>query len=144
MKRHPSLVPLSRDHNVGLILARKLSRGDQGVADEFLAAWNEEMSDHFDEEERLLQPLMDPGHRQRLQDEHREIRALVAQLQAGDDVAEELGTRLHDHIRWEERQLFPAIEACATPTQLDALAKQTAELEHRRAHSTVAPRRGQL
>jgi hemerythrin-like domain-containing protein len=40
-----------------------------------------------------------------------------------------LGTRLHDHVRFEERQLFPAIEAALDAETLGRLAKSIEKAE---------------
>ncbi len=145
MKRHPSLAPFSRDHNVGLVLGRQLELGREGADVDFLKAWHEEMSDHFDEEEELLLKLCSPQSAERLLREHLEIRALVAGLESGDlGVTPELGRYLERHIRWEERELFVEIETSCSEAQLQELAVHTLELEKRRASSTAAPRRGEL
>jgi len=78
MKRHPALQPFSRDHNVGLVLARSLQTApDNGarheVARKLLEAWDVELKDHFSEEERLLGPLASEGMAERLRHEHRVI-----------------------------------------------------------------------
>jgi mannose-6-phosphate isomerase-like protein (cupin superfamily) len=146
MKRHPALEPFSRDHNVGLILARELMRGDEGVGDKLIAVWKDEMRDHFDMEEELLSPLASEQSVVRLIAEHRAFAEVVAQIESGKDipVLAKAGALLDAHIRWEEREFFPEIEQTATPTQLAQLAKATDEIENRRADSKWAPRRGEL
>ena len=145
MKRHPSLQALSQDHNVGLVMARRLQQGAVGSVEAFLQAWQEEMTDHFDDQERLLVRLCSAGHAAMLRNEHRVIRTLVTGLQDGDPSASaEVGTMLHDHIRWEERTLFPAIEASATDADLDFLAKESGKLEARRSTSQASQLRGEL
>ena len=42
------------------------------------------------------------------------------------------GQTLEDHIRWEERVLFEAIQAGASPKQLLELASQTGQIRARR------------
>jgi mannose-6-phosphate isomerase-like protein (cupin superfamily) len=143
MKRHPSLEPFSRDHNVGLILARRLIAGEDGSLAAFQDAWRAEFSDHFTEEERLLGPLALEHERQRLLDEHASIAALGERAESGEDAAE-LGRQLEAHIRWEERELFPSIEQHATTAALASLAVLTERLERRRAESPLAPRRSEL
>lgn len=141
MKRHPALQPFSRDHNVGLVYARRLERGDS-IGEEFARLWQDELDSHFDDEETLLGPLATDELSARLVAEHGAIRALASDLASADLV--ELGRRLGEHIRWEERVLFPAIEATASQARLRQLAVETARIEARRAASTWAPRRGEL
>lgn len=129
MKRHPALEPFSRDHNDGLILARSLQLGRPRADEDARRAWDTELRDHFDEEVRLLSPLMDEAQRTRMVQEHREIERLIRSLP--DEMAR-LGDLLHDHIRWEERELFPWIESHASDEQLVALARATEPMEERR------------
>jgi hypothetical protein len=129
VKRHPALEPFSRDHNDGLILARGLQLAREGADKEFKRAWDVELRDHFAEEERLLGPLAESGMRDQMMSEHRTIERLMGLLPMSGP---ELGDALHDHIRWEERALFPAIEASATPEMLRSLAEETDRLEQRR------------
>jgi iron-sulfur cluster repair protein YtfE (RIC family) len=92
-------------------------------------AWDSELRDHFEEEERLLGPLLDPALLQRLIAEHRQIANQIVELPSsmGD-----LGNALHDHIRWEERVLFPWLEIHATEEQLADLEREANLLEVRR------------
>lgn len=153
MKRHEALQPFSRDHNVGLVLARNLSRADaedqpgrERLAAEAASYWREEMEDHFAEEERLLAPLASPESARRLKEEHAAIAETLARVGARADTAamRTLGRLLDDHIRWEERQFFVEIEQSATPQQLDDLAKAAEAVEDKRADSRWSPRRGEL
>lgn len=139
MKRHPALEPFSRDHNDGLILARDLRKGVAGAVARIQAAWAEELRDHFAEEERLLIPLATDEAATRLRIEHKDIETRVSDLPEG---AEELGAVLERHIRWEERVLFPEIEAMASPAQLAEVLRETEMLEERRWPNH--PRRAKL
>lgn len=131
MKRHPSLEPFSRDHNDGLILARKLSTAGAEALPEFRHAWEVELADHFREEERLLGPLCDEVARTRLFSEHEDIETL-GKSATDDGGAGRLGELLNDHIRWEERELFVAIEKSADPATLQSLGVAAQPLEKRR------------
>lgn len=155
MKRHPSLEAFSRDHNVGLILGRRLVQasslddGNQKSAvGELLQYWSDELADHFAEEERLLTDLVpDSDMRERLLQEHRDFSAIVDHLSehpADLDLIRRAGELLAGHIRWEERVLFPAIERTITPAQLSDLAEQTNLVEEQRSSSRWSPRRGEL
>lgn len=141
MRRHPSLEPFSRDHNDGLILARRLSMRGEYELPSFHKAWEEELRDHFAEEERLLQPLCTPEEWERMIMDHETIRTLGLDGATEAD-ARQLGELLHDHIRWEERELFIAIERRATPEALDQLGKDLEALEERRGEAN--PRRAEL
>lgn len=148
LKRHPALQPLSRDHYVGLVQARHLSQAADGsdvdrraAVAAFLDAWDSEIAEHFNDEERLLGPLADEAGRDRLHEEHRSIRELVTlarekrrQVDPGAQWVRLLGETLAAHIRWEERELFPAMEAAVTG-ELDALQPEADRIEVSRSRS---------
>lgn len=106
---------------------------------EFLAAWDKEISDHFAEEERLLRPLLlTENDWTRLLSEHDALRDLQRQAATEPERAVEaewmlrVGSILHDHIRWEERELFPRIEKTVSASELQHLSLETREIEARR------------
>lgn len=129
MKRHRALEPFSRDHNDGLILARHLAEGRASAIADARAAWEDELRDHFAEEERLLTHLVEPQIAARLRSEHAAIAERILALPL-DPVG--LSEALTKHIRWEERELFPTIEATAGEAQLAELERETEVLEARR------------
>ena len=141
LKRPPALQPLSREHMSGLIQARNLIAAAAGPADQrratvaaFLHAWETELVAHFQDEETLLSHLITPEDRERLIAEHAQLRELAARLIAmqtapTSDALSELGALLHDHIRWEERELFPSAEGSATAADFESLAAAAARIE---------------
>ena len=129
MKRHHALEPFSRDHYSGLRLARDLLEDRPNSIARVRQAWEIELQDHFAEEERCLAPLAPPELADRLRREHAEIAAGITRLPEGRS---DLGQALHDHIRWEEREFFPAVEAAATAEELDCLARESYRMEERR------------
>ena len=124
MKRSPFLQPLSREHHAALVLARACERaGRSGNADDVAATcaralreYAAQIEAHFDLEEQRLLPLLqgDAGQalvRRTLAD-HRALRALLDGLRQNDAAAlARFGETLAAHVRFEERELFPAIEA---------------------------------
>ena len=153
MKRHVSLQPLSRDHYGGLVQAKHLTEAADKGPDEraaavagFARAWETEISDHFAVEERLLLPLLgdEAAEAARLREEHGALRALAAQAAVPSvepNTLRTLGRRLHDHIRWEERELFPLLERTLSEAQLAALEEPLQEAENRRPRA-AHPRLG--
>jgi len=150
LSRHPALVPLSRDHYVGLVQAHRLMKA--AAADdaqrrhalaEFADAWERELVEHFRDEERLLGALMSAEDRARLVGEHARLAELAQQARAARrEVAPDatalhaLGETLEGHIRWEERELFPRLQRQLNETQLTELQRHTAELEAARPRNT--------
>jgi len=146
LKRHAALQPLSREHMSGLIQARNLNRAANADADArraalaaFTEVWRSEIREHFDDEERLLLPLTrEPALRDRLLKEHRALRELARRCEddpgaVADDPAllRRIGSLLHDHIRWEEREYFEAIQR-DHPDALAALEHEADRIEQRR------------
>lgn len=148
LKRHPSLQPLSRDHYVGLVQGRHLLKAAEGNAvdrraalADFVDAWDQDIRPHFDDEERLVAPLADEANRTRLQQEHDRLRALADEAREhrrktdpGATWMANLGQMLTDHIRWEERDLFPAVEA-SSGEALDSLQPEADRIEASRTRS---------
>ena len=129
MKRHPALVGLSHDHHHELVQARRLRAAAEAGPEERRAAarayvdlfFTETVAHFRAEEERLFPVYVDvagesPLLRRILQEHmqlHGLVRSLRAHVAAGDVPAEELrslGDLLHEHVRAEERERFPAIE----------------------------------
>ena len=122
VKRHPALAPLSRDHHHALVLAQRLRRASEqdaaDAAEAFLEHWIEEERLHFRLEEEVLLPAYaaygDPDHPAVIRTllDHVRIRSDVDRLAngAGPDLLHELGSRLADHVRLEENELFPLVE----------------------------------
>jgi iron-sulfur cluster repair protein YtfE (RIC family) len=134
VKRHRALVELSRDHQHALAIAQGLrratSRDAPDAAAAFQAFWKSEGRMHFRIEEELLLPAFasrgdarNPAVVQVLVD-HVEIRSAarrVATKTASLVELHKLGDRLAAHVRLEERELFPLIEATLTERELDVL-----------------------
>lgn len=137
MKRHEALQPFSRDHHHGLVLARRLSAGATALP-AFLQAWDAELKEHLDDEERLLAAVCPPALRERMHGDHQVLRKLAQAARRGaltDEDARHLGARLNDHIRWEERTLFPRIEKTADPQTLETLGSSTQAVELKRGRT---------
>ncbi len=129
-RRHPALIPLSHDHHHGLALAlrcRKHALGQLGPGDaasteacaaEVARFFDENLTAHFEAEETILFPLMEIHQESRelvarLEREHRRFRELVtrpADPGGRRKFLFDFGDLLEQHIRSEERQLFPAFE----------------------------------
>ncbi len=114
MRRDPRLVPLSREHHAALRLGRQLMTGGTTESRAALRAMLPALRAHFAEEERSFLPLLD-GRQEtalasRLRAEHAALDRLFAAALRGEQEAE-AGKALIAHVRFEERELFPAIEA---------------------------------
>ena len=146
MKRHPALIPLSHDHHHALAQARRLDREAARDAPErrkaaaaFLTFFARDTRTHFrDEEERFFPLLVDaeaPATEllTRALLEHQHLHALVRTLESevaqGDVSAttmRKLAGTLEEHVRFEERALFPLIESVTPEDALRRLQEAAA------------------
>ncbi len=133
MKRHHSIQPLSRQHHNGLLAVLLLRKGIAGKADMavmqkfVLQIWEDELKEHFREEEVVLMPpvydKIDGDLFQRMKNEHSRLQSMIEQLQSPDlsfELFQQFADLLEAHIRFEERILFPAIEEALNP-EIEAL-----------------------
>lgn len=133
LKRHPALIPLSKDHHFGLLLCWKIRTGMQKeVAAERIAAYVEyffrnHLLTHFNEEEKYIFSMLDEkdDKRKKAEKQHRKIGRLVERLVSEPEKSEvTLGLieeEVESHIRFEERDLFPYIQATMDEHALEQL-----------------------
>ena len=140
MKRHESLAPLSREHHGALMLAQLLKKNAPAykgmptdVAGKVLYAtqfYNTHLIPHFNAEEMLfkklkgISALLDDGIKEII-GEHSLLRKLFIQINVQEDMVtylDLLGHSLYNHIRKEERELFPLIEKEVDETLLLSIA----------------------
>jgi hypothetical protein len=145
VKRDPALVSLSHDHHQALVVAQKLRRAAPDARAAFLAYWREHGSDHFRQEEEVLLPAS-----ARHGDSHHPLVATVLcdhvaiRAAASAEAPEELrrlGERLAAHVRLEERELFPLIEATIPAAELAELARSLQGAPRPRPRTRPTPTR---
>ncbi len=147
MKRHESLVPLSRDHHEGLLLAQRIRKGksvapqsdwpeDRGLQrDRLVEYFDAQLTYHFQAEEDFLFPLADhhlPEEEEitsLLRKQHGQIRSLVSELRTARGVQLEnillrLAHVLEEHIRKEERVFFQRIQEGVPEEALEQCGQQ--------------------
>ena len=126
MKRHPALVPYSDDHHRALVLARRLRRdvADAKLARDVQRAFETELDPHFRAEELRLLPALDArgcaSLVERTARDHAQMRELVAGAWS-EETARALGEVLDEHVRFEERVLFPEAERRLSEAELAAV-----------------------
>jgi hemerythrin-like domain-containing protein len=124
VKRSEELQPLSRQHHNGLLFCLLLKKGinkkaDIEVMQEFIQSfWYKDLHHHFELEEKYLVPLQKHYHRlesplERMMSEHYDLKNIVNEisLNVTYESVQQLQDKLEAHIRFEERELFPLIEA---------------------------------
>ena len=162
MKRHPALIPLSRDHHDGLVQAMRLRRaaadGDASArlaaAREFVEFFRDEERVHLRDEEEELFPLLlrhvesQPAPLREARVQHVQLQGFARKLDiaiaagiADRATLAAAGEQLEEHIRLEERQLFPLIEQLVPNDELRrlALAESGATCAVRRPPPTSSP-----
>jgi hemerythrin-like domain-containing protein len=144
MKRSPELRDLSEQHHHGLVAARRLRLAAEGKTPlaeaiaQFQAAWRQEIQAHFQAEEAVLLPAFagaappDDPLIVRTLTEHVALRRAVHELERANEEQQqrlvgEIGRKLEAHIRFEERVLFPAIEAALVGEALAELGRELQE-----------------
>ena len=142
MKRHPALIPLSREHHHGLVQAVRLRRaaadGDASArlaaAREFVEFFKSEERAHLRDEEEALFPLLlrhvssQPAPLREARAQHVQLEGFARKLEvavaagiADRETLDAAGELLDSHIRLEERRLFPLIEELVPDDELRTL-----------------------
>jgi iron-sulfur cluster repair protein YtfE (RIC family) len=140
MKRHQSLFPLSHDHHHALVQALNLDKDGGGddqaglreAAARFADFWKSALQRHFAQEEQIVLPLLekykaaDAAEIRETLEQHSAIARLIDELNeklARREMIEaslltNLAESLRRHIRYEESELFPAVEASVPDDEL--------------------------
>ena len=149
MYRIEQLRPLSRQHQLGLSLSRQAMQCPKdSTTNDIFGHWqalvayvHDDRIAHFAIEERyLVAPLLaNHGNHpkvmalgKQLLAEHEQLRTLSQLTESASrptiDDLHTLAQALYDHIRFEEREVFPVIQELLTTKQLDTAYQQT--LQH--------------
>lgn len=131
IKRHKALQPLSREHHHGLLLSWKIRAGfSKNIEPERIKVYADwffkaHLVPHFEMEEQHVFSILEANNHlvKKALTDHRRIKRLFAET---DDIANALSKIeevVDEHIRFEERVLFPEIQKVATELQLIDLEK---------------------
>lgn len=143
MKRAHQLQPLSREHHLGLNLSHH-AKSCSDDPDDILRHWQAlknyltTMKAHFDLEDHVLAKLLLPYQNDvpevktaldTLGQQHQQIDDLMETMQSSQkkgeqiqaDQVRKLAELLYDHIRFEERELFPLAEQQLSEDQLNTI-----------------------
>ncbi|HAB28082.1 MAG: cation-binding protein [Xanthomarina sp.] len=126
LKRHKALQPLSREHHHGLLLSWKIRNGFNKNIDpkrmKIYADWFFEthLTPHFEMEENYIFSILESDNEliKRALAEHRRLRRLFSETEANPKTLSKIEEELEQHIRFEERVLFPEIQKVASEEQL--------------------------
>ena len=140
MKRHPTLIPLSRFHRSVLFVAQMAKKNGpkfkgyptevEGKAEYAYNFFLKSLEDHFKQEEEQLFPKI-MGYTAELdaltkevKAEHLQLSALFLSIPEQEELEnhlDELGFALEAHVRKEERQLFQLIQATLDDDEMENL-----------------------
>lgn len=127
IKRSEYIVALSKDHHASLLFCWKIKEGLKKniPLDRILKYinffWTRHLKGHFKEEEALLFNRLDDGLSRQGKLEHLMLERRVNHLNQHRDDTQgylEFADFLTKHIRFEERELFPHLEATLSATTL--------------------------
>lgn len=151
MKRHDSLLPISRQHHGGLLTARLLQADappykgmpttPEGKRDYALTFLEEHLKPHFRLEEDtvfILARQVSEALRQQadqLEAEHQKLEQLIFALPPASDAIlpeklHEAGRLLEQHIRTEERIFFELLQQETSEDRLQVLQQQVRQHMH--------------
>lgn len=131
IKRNLNIVLLSKDHHFGLLFCWKIQEGIKHHVNlsriksyiEFF--WSQQLSHHFNEEEEVLLNVIEDDLCNKAKAEHQIISEEIAQIindkKCGIHHYLQLVNLLNQHIRFEERVLFPHLELILSEQQLMAI-----------------------
>ena len=146
MKRANQLQPLSRQHDLGL----NLSRHAKECMDEPLEIskhWHNltnyinDIQSHFQLEDDLIATALQSYRDAKpevevaldtLDEQHKLLHKLMIEAESDNKnitatQVKQLGNLLYDHVRFEERELFPIAEKYLTEDELDAIYEASSE-----------------
>lgn len=147
IKRNKNLVLLSREHHDGLLIVWKIRQGlrfsvqNERIADFVIHVFNINLKPHYIIEEELLFVSLPENDELRLkaEDEHAALKKKVSAMQpsfeATNHLLEQFATLLEDHIRFEERVLYPHIEKEVGSDELERIGLEL-EKRHKKAKAT--------
>ena len=120
LKRSEQLKSLSREHHSGLLFSWKIKEGVRiGVSTDRLKNYlnyfvNEHLIDHFEKEEKLLFDKVDDPVCIQAKKDHSVLKAQVQTINVSPVIDAknfiDFIEILNDHIRFEERVVFPLLE----------------------------------
>lgn len=134
IKRNDDIVPLSQDHHLSLLFGWKIKQGlKASVSVSRMLAYVRYFEDvhltpHFTEEEELLfGPNKENEMVQKGLQDHTDIKDIISRLYEGPNEQDQLAqlallaSAVETHVRFEERELFPALEKLILPQLLSAV-----------------------
>ncbi len=140
IKRNENIVKLSQDHHASLLFCWKLRQGVKySAAPERMIKyvqyfWDHHFSQHFKEEEEFLfSPLPADDKVQKAIEDHEKIMTFIKNIELSGtedqaDILLELADLVDQHVRFEERVLFPHLEKELSEEELELIGRQISKV----------------
>ena len=135
IKRNENILKLSKEHHFSLLFCWKIRQGLKARTDssriiKYVQYFKTNfLLPHFSEEEIFLFSALNDKPVERAIEQHKEIKNLLDELSNSAEnnstkQLEKLANLVDEHVRYEERELFPHIEKTLTYEQLEAIGKK--------------------
>jgi len=135
IKRNENILNLSKEHHFSLLFCWKIRQGLKAGTDssriiKYVQYFKTNfLLPHFGEEENFLFSALNDEQVEKALEQHKEIKNLLDELLNNAEYnakkqLETLANLVDDHVRYEERELFPHIENSLTDEQLEAIGKK--------------------
>ncbi|MEO7121389.1 MAG: hemerythrin domain-containing protein [Ginsengibacter sp.] len=140
IKRNENILRLSKEHHFSLLFCWKIKQGLNSETDtERIINYIRYFSvnfllPHFREEEFFLFPALNDEKVDKAIEQHKQINNLIATLALVDNtssrkVLQRIAELVDEHVRYEERDLFPHMERELTNEQLESIGKKLDEAQ---------------
>lgn len=132
IKRSEFLIQLSRDHHFTLLFCWKIKEGLKKdipliLKDYVLFFWNGHMQKHFEQEEELLFKKDDNVLCNLAKQQHLQIDEIISQIKESphphNPIFQTLIDTVNQHIRLEEREVFPFLEKTLPKEDLESISE---------------------
>jgi hemerythrin-like domain-containing protein len=138
IKRNENIVKLSRDHHASLLFCWKIRQGIKHHIDldrminYVRYFWTQHFAPHFGEEEAFLFAPLKDDKVQRALDDNKQIKASIETMdrlgiQDREGKLLQLADMVDEHVRYEERILFPHLELSLSDEQLTQIGTQISD-----------------
>lgn len=132
MKRNENLIPLSKEHHHGLLCVWKIREGVKRniefdrIRNYINFFWENHLENHFETEDASFPALEGTALNSQMEAEHENLRQLVKNLnsEGNYNLLLDFANALNDHIRFEERVVFPHYESTLTAKELTEIGEK--------------------
>lgn len=135
IKRNEHILKLSKEHHFSLLFCWKIKQGLNGeIPSQRIIKYVQYFSahfliPHFREEELFLFPALNDEKVDKAIEQHKQINNIIAGISLHDEnntkkALQRIAELVDDHVRYEERELFPYIESKLSNEQLAVIGEE--------------------